>query len=782
MKNVDSAKILKAIALIGVYGGLLLPLAFFPVVIFPFVFSKLIFFQVLIGLTFPAYVALAWARPEYRPKSAPLYWAIIAYLIAVSLSVVFAVDPSRAWWGNQERMNGLFSLLHFFAWLTMSTSIIKTWKQWRKLLAFEIAISGVMAIISLLQLPFPKLLGFPASSRVGGLLDNPIYMAAYQIFNLFFILLLWLKGVSNKTKVFLVGVGILDIGAFIAAQSRGALVGLAAGIVIFALTFVMMSKNKKVRFGVVGTMMAFFLIYGGIYVARNTDVIAHSPLARLTNFQITTETRFIAWQIAWEGFLERPLTGWGFDDFHILFNLKYMPVSLEYSSYETWFDRAHNTVMDALSMTGIFGTLTYFGIFGALFYSVIQAKRRGVIDTTTTSVLLALPVAYFVQNLFVFDQPAGFTTSYLLYALVIRACMPEFFGTDDKNPAVVPATNAKPLSLSVFGVLQILGLVLVWRTSVLPAQASMKTISSNNAFSMGDYATAYQLAKEASEIPTPYLDEQAFLQSRNLIALQGANALSKVPDWKAWYQLTKDVSEKSLNEHPRNTNPLFIYARFLDTMSHAVPEDASLVEPAYEKAIATSPKRQQLISSFAQYYASIGNMDKALALYRQSSDLDTNIGEEHWYLGATMMLDAGQPDAGAKEVDAAMNAKVPYALQTVRDAVILAKAYEIEKKPDSFNDLLTKIPTLSGGDVSLYLELARTAEHLNLMPQRDAILKAIIRVDASTASRFDPIFVTHSATSIEDSLKQTQLVTPPTTATPATSAAPQAGADAGPRK
>jgi O-antigen ligase/tetratricopeptide (TPR) repeat protein len=779
MKNVDSAKILKAIALIGVYGGLLLPLAFFPVVIFPFVFSKLIFFQVLIGLTFPAYVALAWARPEYRPKSAPLYWALVAYLIAVALSVVFSVDPSRSWWGNQERMNGLFSLLHFFAWLTMSTSLIKTWNQWKKLLMFEILISGVMAVVSLLQIPYPKLLGFPASDRVGGLLDNPIYMAAYQIFNLFFILLLWLKGVSNKTKVMFVVIGLLDIGAFIAAQSRGALVGLAAGIVIFALTFVAMAKNKKVRFGVIGAMVAFFLAYGAIYAARNTDFISHSPLSRLTNFQVTTETRFIAWQIAWEGFLERPLTGWGFDDFHILFNLKYKPVSLEYSSYETWFDRAHNTVMDALSMTGIFGTLTYFGIFGALFYSVIQARRRGVIDTTTTSVLLALPVAYFVQNLFVFDQPAGFTTSYLLYALVIRACMPGFFDSAEKRASVsVAEAHAKPLSWSAFGVLQILGLVLVWRTSVLPAQASILTIKSNNAFSMGDYQAAYDDAKQAAQIPTPYLDEQAFLQSRNLIALQNAGSLQKTPNWKEWYQLTKDVSVRSLTEHPRNTNPLFIYARFIDTMSHVVPEDTSLVRPAYEQAIATSPKRQQLISSYAQHFASTGNLDKALELYRQASDLDPNVGEMKWYLGATMMLDANQPDAGAKEILDAMSAKVPFSLSTVRDAVILAKAEEIEKKPDDFNDLLVKVPTLSGGDISLYLELARTAEHLNLMPQRDAILKAIIRVDATTASRFDPIFTTHTATSIEDSLQQTQLVTQNKTAT----TTQETGTDSGPRK
>ncbi|MBU2566887.1 hypothetical protein KKG46_05015, partial [Patescibacteria group bacterium] len=226
MNRQTAIKVLKTIVYIGVYGGLLMPLVFIPIVIFPFVFSKLIYFQILIGLTFPAYLALAWAEPQYRPRKSILYMALSAYFVALLLSVIFAADPSRAWWGNQERMNGLFTLLHFFAWLTMAISILKTWEDWKYLLNYQVILGAIMGVVALLQKPFPKLLLFPAAERVGGLLDNPIYQGGYQIFILFFIALLWFKTKNNGWRVWYVFAFTISLMAMFAAGSRGPFMGL----------------------------------------------------------------------------------------------------------------------------------------------------------------------------------------------------------------------------------------------------------------------------------------------------------------------------------------------------------------------------------------------------------------------------------------------------------------------------------------------------------------------------------------------------------------------------
>lgn len=780
MTRSNAVRWLKAVTYIGIYGGLLLPVAFFPVVIFPFVFSKLLFFQVLIGLTFPAYLILALVEPEYRPKFVPLYAAITAYFCALLLSVVFAVDPGRAWWGNQERMNGLFTLLHFFAWLTMAVSLLKTWDQWKKILLYEVALSGFMAIVALLQKPFPRLLSFPAGARVGGLLDNPIYMGAYQIFNLFFILLLWLHGASRKTRLWLVLFAILDVGAFIAAQSRGALLGLAFGIVTFAVTFAIMTPHKKAKVSVLSAAVILFLTYGAIFAMRDTAFVKQTPLSRLTNFEVASRTRLIAWDIAWKGFLERPLTGWGLDDFHILFNEKYNPESLEHGYYETWFDRAHNTVMDALSMTGIFGTITFFSMFVALFYSVARAYRSRWIDDRMASIFYALPVAYFVQNLFVFDQPAGFTMSFFMYALIIRATTKGFASTapadrtEDRNTTAAQKKNVPWLAL---GVLQALAILLVWRMSVLPARASYYTIQSNNYFSSGYFPQAFALAKIAAAIPTPYLDEQTFLQARNVISLLDSGKLQQFPQWREWHDLVLDLTKRHLTEHPRNTHPHFIFARFLDAFSTLIPEDGPHAEQEYLAALKSSPKRQQLYFNIGRFYIQHGRQKDGYEALKQAAELNPEVGEARWYVGISLFYDMDKKEDGARELAAAMKVRARYSLKNVREALTLAMAYEVLRDTEGFISVLEKLPALSGGDVPMFLEFARIAERLGLIPQRDIVLNAIVKADPSTRLRLAPLLETRTATTIEESLRQTENLKP----APVATSSAGSGTGSGPR-
>ena len=823
MNRKPAISFLKAITFIGVYGGLLLPLAFFPVVIFPFVFSKLIFFQVLIGLTFPAYLVLAWAEPQYRPKMTPLLWAILAYFAAVGLSVIFAADPARAWWGNQERMNGLFTLLHFLAWCVMTIGIIKTWQQWKKLLIYEVVLSGVMAIVALWQRVNPNLLSFPAGTdRIGGLLDNPIYMAAYQIFNLFFIALLWMreevkfdffktwwsnvkakksftffptlfKSLFSLTflKIFLIVCAVLDIGAFLGAETRGALVGVAAGLVVFCIAFALMTKSKKARLAVFTPLILLVVGYGILFAARNTSFVQHSELGRFTNFNESVDTRFIAWDIAWKGFLERPLTGWGFDNFHILFNLKYNPRSLEFSYYETWFDRAHNTVMDALAMTGIPGTLTFFGIFGALFYMTYRGYKRGWIDNRVASIFYALPVAYFVQNLFVFDQPAGFTMSFFMYALVICATTgPGFFDKSQGTTGAAPvgATGSKNMPWIGYAILQLAGILLVWRMSVLPAEASYQSIMSNNYFAQGSYAQAFALAQSASQIPTPYLDEQSFLQARNVITLLSNGTYKSVSYWKQWHDLIVDVTNRQMAVHPLDTHSLFIYARFLDSFSAIVPEDKVLAEKEYIAAIATSPKRQQLYFNLGRFYLENGQKQKGLDTFKQAEEFDPNVGEAHWYVGVAEFYDLDDKVNGAQELLASQKAAVPYVLQNAQEALTLSGGLDQLKDKADFLAVLDKLPTLSGGTVEMFLQFARVAEDLGLTEQRNIILQAIIHAQPSIEPHLAPLLTLHTATSIQESFSMTQTLdtqpvqTPSATPAPAKTAAPtpsKAPVDAG---
>lgn len=743
MKRTQAVAFFKGVTLAGIYAGLLLPLIFIPVVIFPFVFSKLVFFQVVIGLSFPAYIALAWMEPKYRPPKHLLYTAILAYFAALILSVIFAVDPMRAWWGNQERMNGLFTILHFFAWLTMAVGVLKTWEDWRKLLNYEIALSGIMAVVAIMQKFNPNLLLFPAGPRVGGLLDNPIYMAAYQIFNLFFLALLFWKVQNRNWRIFYGFIGALDLIAFILAQSRGALVGLVAGVVAFVIYVGLFSKSKKVRIGVVGALLAMVLGYGLLYAAREVPIIKESPLYRLTDFRSSVTTRLIAWEIAWEGFLERPLTGWGFDNFHILFNQKYNPQSLRFGSYETWFDRAHNTVLDVLSMTGLLGFLTFAGIYIALFWSTLKAYRKSWIDLPIAAILFSLPVAYFVQNLFVFDHPAGFSMSYLLFALVIAATKGEFVGKHEE----VPAAGTKEAPWVLFGVTGAAMLLLVWRTSILPFQVSRISIRSNQTIAYNPQA-GLTLAKQAAAIWTPYLDEQSFLLSRNLIGLaSNAGGLDKVANWQDIYSLAKELSLKEIARHPRNTHPRFILARTAQAVSTVAPEEAAVSEEQYLAAIETSPKRQQLHYGLGRLYIQLGQVDKALEVFRRVRDFDLELGEGHWNYGLALTYDKRDYVNGAREILASQTAAYPYQPADIREIIPLADMVMILNDASATQVFLDRLPLYPVGPAELYAQIAYKFFATGMTDVMEAVLSYGETVAPTTRQAFEAFKQSQTKTS-----------------------------------
>lgn len=736
MNRQTSISVLKAIVLAGIYGGLLMPLVFIPVVIFPFVFSKLIFFQILIGLTFPAYLALAWMEPAYRPKKHLLYFAILAYFVALALSTIFSVDPMRSWWGNQERMNGLFTLLHFLAWLTMTTSLVTRWEQWRKLLNYQVGLAVFMALVAILQRVYPNLLLFPAGDRVGGLLDNPIYMGAYQIFTLFFLALLAIKDHRHAMRIWYGAAAVFALIAFFLAQSRGALLGLGVGFASFMVYYALFTKNRRVRATVLGLLALAIAGYGLAFAFRDTAFIRSTPLSRLTHFEMSASTRLIAWHIAWDGFKERPLTGWGFDTFHILFNQKYNPQSLRFGQYETWFDRSHNTILDVLSMTGLLGFITFAGIFITLFFTSWRAFKKGWIDLPVSAVLVALPVAYFVQNLFVFDHPAAFSMSYLLFALVIASTRGEFVGRKDSDEEVHLGAKHDAPWVSL-GVVYLLAFVLVWNASVQPFQASRFAILGSQAFASRQEDVAYDLYRQSLDLWTPYRDELSFLTGRDIITLSAQGTLNKYKRWKDFYQIAKEASEEELSRHPKNTHPQFLYSRLLHEMAPLLSINPAEVEQRYKIAIETSPKRQQLYYSLARLYFQTRRPELAIDLYRKVKDFDPGFGEAHWTLGLSLMYDVNKKDEGAKEMIASQTAELPYHLQDPRELDALVDAYLTAKDDKGLQHMMDSLAKLPQADAATYAKLAHKLQDAGKPGLRDVILVYGQSVDERTRRFYD---------------------------------------------
>ena len=70
---------------------------------------------------------------------------------------------------------------------------------------------------------------------------------------------------------------------------------------------------------------------GAVYSLRNSSLVQTLPGGRLLQISFsdaTAQSRFWVWGEAWQGFLERPIFGWGPENFTAVYDEYFNPVSL----------------------------------------------------------------------------------------------------------------------------------------------------------------------------------------------------------------------------------------------------------------------------------------------------------------------------------------------------------------------------------------------------------------------------------------------------------------------
>lgn len=178
--------------------------------------------------------------------------------------------------------------------------------------------------------------------------------------------------------------------------------GLTAFIAAFIIQF---AKSKKLLWQ--GLAVLLVLLASGAMYAKSTN--------RLPSFaDPTTSTRFWVWGEAWSGFLERPILGWGPENFTAIYDKYFNPLFfVPGQNTETWYDRAHSVYFDYLSQTGALGLVAYLSIFFVFAREFFRRRganaearpsgERSHVHSIERGLMLSLPVAYLIQGVAIFD-------------------------------------------------------------------------------------------------------------------------------------------------------------------------------------------------------------------------------------------------------------------------------------------------------------------------------------------------------------------------------------------
>ncbi len=598
------SKNLRLLVLVGIFLVPFVPFLVSSSFFFPFITTKAIAWRIIVEVIFVAWVILALREPTYRPKKSLIVYAVVAFLTVVGLADLFGANPSLSFWSNFERMEGFVSLLHLGAYFFVTISVMHE-ELWRKWWRTSLVASGLMGVVSLFQF-----LGWAnisqGGARVDGTFGNPIYLAVYMLFHIFIALFFLKREWVNKSARWTYSALILlQLFVLYHTATRGAILGLIGGAVVLGLLN-LRSASQVGKRAASAALLGSLLLVGGLYLARSTEIVSQSPVlsrfASLSLEEVKTQGRYFVWPIAWKGFLDQPILGWGQENFSLVFQKYYVP---EMYNLEPWFDRAHNIFLDWLVSAGILGLVSYLSLYGMSLFLIW--RRTNTFSFTDRSIITALLLAYFFHNLFVFDHLISYILFFSLLAFI-------HFQTSGSSSNLTAKPVDETWTKIWAGVLVLTFVWVIYAVNLKPMSNNASLIEGMKAKEMGDPALTAKHLKESvddTSLGRSEIAEQVVTNS--LYVLQSDLSTEEK---NQFFQFTREVIKGVADRNVQDARSQLFAGSFLTVTGQFEDSERYLLQA--EKLI---PGKQAVYTSLGALYLNWGKETEALARFKQAYDM-----------------------------------------------------------------------------------------------------------------------------------------------------------------
>lgn len=668
-----------------IYSTFFVPLLVLPSsFIFPFIVPKVVVFRTIVEIMLFVYLILLYINYEqYKPRFNYIGIGVSLFVVSFAISTFVGVDIYHSFWDNHERMLGLFTLLHYFIYFLICPAVFREWKDWKLASRIFLAAGFLVMFIAWLQTQNPNLLLNNGADRVASTLGNSIYLGGYGMFLMFLAVLSFLKEKDGFWQIFYGVTGLFGFMGIFWSGTRGDLLGLAVAAAFALVYYIIVLKNyPKARFSLLGLAVVGVVALSMLYSFRKTDFVTHIPAvgrAINTSFDdIKNSARWIAWEISIQSWKEKPIFGWGPNNFFYAFNEHYNPRSLDFGFGETWFDNAHNILVNTLAVQGLVGLLVYLGMFILVMVELIKDLRKQSINYHLVIVGGSFLVAHFVSNITVFENPTSYL--YFMFWLALFASM--------SNSGLVDSNIIKSDKKISTGTLSTLGLVfflIIFIFNIQPARANMKALDAVRAISQNPIEGIPQ-ANEALAFSSPHIDDIRSDISRTIVQILSNN----------WQKIGKEKSdellnivvvnlEKNLLLHPLDIRNQLALAQIYQLGSMIDNNGLYVVksEVVLEDALKKSPKRQQIIYSLAAAKMQLNKMTEASRLLEQTIEDNPKIDEGYWRLAYIYKIN-NQMDKAREILKIANDRGIVFQSQgkQIINEFILASssAYNVKKK------------------------------------------------------------------------------------------------------
>lgn len=588
---------------------------------FPYVGPKGLYLMTFIEIIFFAWLILAYLNPKYRPKKNIVVKTLSLYLSILVFATILGIDPLRSFWSKFERMSGTLIWLHLFGFFIVSISVFKK-RDWQRFFLASLAVALFVC------LAFFSGDNSTLTSKGGSTLGNSSFLATYLLFNIYFALYLiavFYEEVKKKMerKEDLIYSLIKIVFSVLILVFMFLVLSLSSGDAAFAtclggfgliLLFWGAFRIKKPLLKKIGKIALFIGLIG--YIASVSLLLIPGSLMQDFYLNFRSGARPIVWRIAWEGFKEKPIFGWGPQNFGIVFEKNFDPW-LKFHN-KPRFDQAHNIVMDTLVDVGILGFLTYLSLFGSVFWVLWKKASKSRVNFFAAAIFTSLLIGHFTQNLVVFDMPA----SYLMLFMVLG-----FAGSVAQGQTSEKAVAKKfsPLITIVAVLLFVLSFnYFVYKPSISGKGIIKVLVSQSYEQRMGFY-------EETLHTSPLGLYQLRYHLNNNLLkkAQKGDANLEEV-------NFMIQELEKSLQTSSLDYDSKLSLAEIYNAQAILFKQgNLNRAEEILNQAIEFSPKKQDAYWEMAKTQSMLGKEDEALSYAEKAVAIDPQLAQSHiFYINA----------------------------------------------------------------------------------------------------------------------------------------------------
>ena len=600
---------LLSIARAGVYLAPFIPLIISGSLFFPFITGKNFAFRVIVEIIFASWLLLALRAPEFRFRRSLLLWGLAAFLAFIGIADLVGANPFKSFWSNFERMEGYLTLLHLGAYFLVASSVLNAEKLWLRFFATSVGVSSFLGIYGILQLA-GKLVINQGGVRLDGTFGNAAYFAGYMLFHVFLTLfLLFRHRVARPWKWFYCGALALQVATLYFTATRGAAVGLVAGVFLSALLVALFEReNRRLRRAPAAAVLVLVAFVSALYAFNDRPLIRDNPtLHRYASISPSSApARFMVWGMALEGFKENPVWGWGQEGFNYVFNKYYNP---RLWGQEQWFDRTHNIFLDWLIAGGALGLLAYLSLFWFLLLLLWRASAQGggaPYSIAEKSALSGLIAGYTVHNFFVFDNIG----SYILFFSLLAYAHARYgtpFASLTLRPRLAGRTALIVASVTLLALLlaAVYGLNL---RGILVARALIEGLKTHGG-GVAENLSFYRKAASRSLMGSQEVAEQVV----PVALLVSANAATPPALKVEFVAFAERIMKREILRAPEDARLRIFLGTFYNRLGRF--SDAA---PELLQAHSLSPAKQTIAFEFASTYLNLGRRQEALALLKEA--------------------------------------------------------------------------------------------------------------------------------------------------------------------